>query len=144
VPVYATRWWRFTLQDRFGRYPVDEDAVAGLVRGQCEAVLKPAPDFHTVLEETARDTLTAVRGPVPGLPVTWEIFWRADEDPGKFGSYGPAGNNFGRGVRFPCGQPERCVLLDDDPLYADFAMRRHAVAVIASIRVMMIAQRLER
>ena len=141
VPVYATRWWRFALKDRFDRYPVDEDAVAARVEGSCADIMSPAPDYHAVLEEAARDTLAAVQEPVAGLPVTWEIFWRAHENPGRFGSYGPAGNNFGRGARFPCGQTERCVLLDDDPLYADFAMRRHAAAVVASMRAMMIAQR---
>ena len=141
VPVYATRWWRFTLQDRFDRYPVDEDGVAGLVEGSCAYVMNPAADYHSVLESAARNTLAAVRSPVAGLPVTWEIFWKAHENPGRFGSYGPAGNNFGRGARFPCGQTERCVLLDDDPLYADFAMRRHAAAVVATMRAMMIAQR---
>ena len=142
VPVYATRWWRLTLKDRFDRYPVDEDAVSERVEGRCADVLQPAPDFHAVLAEAALDTLAAVQQPVTGLPVTWEVFWRANEDPGKFGSYGPAGNNFGRAARFPCGQAERCVLLDDDPLYAEFAVRRHAAAVVASMRAMMIAQRL--
>ncbi len=141
VPVYATRWWRLTLQDRFDRYPVDEEGVAGLVEASCGEVMNPAPDYHSVLEEAARGTLAAVQSPVEGLPVTWEIFWRAHENPGRFGSYGPAGNNFGRGARFPCGQRERCVLLDDDPLYADFAMRRHAAAVLATMRAMTIAQR---
>ena len=141
VPVFATRWWRLALQDRFDRYPVDEDAVSGLVEGNCEQAMQPAPDFHGVLEEAARDTLAAVRQPVTGLPVTWEVFWKADEDPGRFGSYGPAGNNFGRGARFPCGASVRCVLLDDDPLYADFAVGRHAAAVVASMRAMMIVQR---
>ena len=142
VPVYATRWWRLTLKDRFDRYPVDEDAVSERVEGRCADVLQPAPDFRAVLTEAALDTLAAVQQPVTGLPVTWEVFWRANEDPGKFGSYGPAGNNFGRAARFPCGQAERCVLLDDDPLYAEFAVRRHAAAVVASMRAMMIAQRL--
>ena len=140
VPVYATRWWRLALQDRFDRYPVDEDEVAGPVEESCGDLTTPAPDYHSVLEAAARDTLAAVRSPVSGLPVTWEIFWRPNEDPGRFGSYGPAGNNFGRGARFPCGQAEPCVLLDDDPLYAEFAMRRHAAAVVATMRAMMIAQ----
>ena len=141
VPVYATRWWRFTLQDRFDRYPVDEDGIAGLVEGSCNDLMNPAPGYHSVLEGAARDTLAAVQSPVSGLPVTWEVFWRPHENPGRFGSYGPAGNNFGRGARFPCGQMEPCVLLDDDPLYTDFAMRRHAAAVVATMRAMMIAQR---
>ena len=31
VPVYATRWWRLALTDRFDRYPVDEEGVDALV-----------------------------------------------------------------------------------------------------------------
>ncbi len=141
VPVYATRWWRLSLQDRFDRYPVDEKGVAELVAASCGDVRKPALDYGAVLEETARDTLLSVQRTIEGLPVTWEVFWRPHENPARFGSYGPAGNRFGRSARFPCGHSEQCVLLDDDPLYADFAMRRHAAAVTASMRVMMLARR---
>ena len=140
VPVYATRWWRLALKDRFDRYPVDEEGVTALVAQSCDAALKPARDYHVVLDETARDTLAAVRQTIDGLSVSWEAFWRPHKNPGRFGSYGPAGNNFGRGTRFPCGQPEKCVLLRDDPLYADFALQRHAAAVVASMRAMLLAQ----
>ena len=140
VPVYAARWWRLALVDRFDRYAVDEEGVAALVEGSCAEAMQPVRDYHAVLEQAARDTVAAVQAPVEGLPVTWEVFWRLHENPGKFGSYGPAGNNFGRGARFPCGHAERCVLLDDDPLYADFARRRHAAAVVASMRAMLLAQ----
>lgn len=140
VPVYATRWWRFAFQDRFDRYPVDEDGVAALMEGSCAAAMAPADGYHAVLEAAARDTLAAVNGPITGLPVTWEVYWTPHRNPARFGFYGPAGNNFGRSARFPCGPGERCVLLDDDPLYADFALRRHAAAVMASMRALMLAQ----
>ena len=140
VPVYATRWWRFALQDRFDRYPVDEDGIAALVDGSCDHVMRPARDYHEVLEEAARGTLAAVQQTIDGLPVSWEVFWRPHDNSGRFGSYGPAGNNFGRGARFPCGYEDKCVLLDDDPLYAEFALRRHAAAVLASMRAILLAQ----
>ena len=140
VPVYATRWWRLALTDRFDRYPVDEEGVDALVAKSCDDVMRPVRDYHGVLEEAARDTLAAVRRTIDGLPVSWEVFWKPHENPGRFGSYGPAGNNFGRGARFPCGHTEKCVLLDDDPLYADFALRRHTTAVVASMRAILLAQ----
>ena len=140
VPVYATRWWRLALKDRFDRYPVDEEGVAVLVDRSCDDVMRPARDYHAVLEAAARDTLAAVQQTMDGLPVTWEVFWRPHQNPGRFGSYGPAGNNFGRGAQFPCGHTEKCVLLRDDPLYAEFALWRHAAAVVASMRAMLLAQ----
>ena len=141
LPVYATRWWRLSLQDRFDRFPVDEEGVAELVASSCPALLTPTPGYRGVLEETARATLAAVQRLIEGLPVSWEVFWEPHENPARFGSYGPAGNRFGRSTKFPCGQSEPCVLLDDDPLYLDFAMRRHAAAVTASMRAMMRALR---
>lgn len=140
VPVYATRWWRLALKDRFDRYPIDEERLAALVAKSCDDAMAPARDYHEVLEDAARDTLSAVQRTIEGLPVSWEVFWKPHENPGRFGSYGPAGNNFGRSTRFPCGHTEKCVLLDDDPLYADFALRRHAAAVLASMRAMLLAQ----
>ena len=141
VPVYATRWWRLSLQDRFDRHPVDEQGVAALVATGCEDALLPVRGYHDVLESAALDTLAAVQRSIDGLPVTWEVFWRPHENPARFGSYGPAGNRFGRSTRFPCGEAEQCVLLDDDPLYEDFAMRRHAAAVAATMRAMLLALR---
>ncbi len=141
VPVYANRWWRFSLQDRFDRHPVDEQGVAALVSPACVEVLQPARDYHAVLENAARDTLASVQSAIEGLPVTWEVFWQPHENPARFGTYGPAGNRFGRSTGFPCGQAERCVLLDGDPLYKDFAMHRHAAAVAASLGVMILALR---
>lgn len=157
LPVFATRWWRLSLRDRFDRYPVDEERLANLVQGRCDQALalpRPAsqPDetpnqaawpfagYQAVLEAAARETLTAVQAPMTGLPATWEVFWMPDEDPGSFGSYGPAGNNFGRGARFPCGLSERCELLRNDPLYATFALERHAAAVLRTMQALAIAQ----
>ncbi len=141
VPVYTARWWRLSLKDRFGGFPIDEDQVAAAVRGSCARVLADTADYGNVLRETAEDTLTAIKAPMFGLPASWEAFWTLNEDPGKFGEYGPAGNNFGRNTRFRCGAQNQCVLLSEDPLYKDFALQRHISAVVASMRVMLILQR---
>ena len=152
VPVYASRWWRLSTKDRFDRYPVDEERLAEAVAGRCDQALAlPRPvlqaadgdaaaGYQAVLEAAARETLAAVRAPMIGLPATWEVFWTPDEDPGSFGAYGPAGNNFGRGARFPCGLSERCELLRDDPLYAAFALERHADAVLRTMQALAIVQ----
>ena len=132
----------------------EQEAVAGQAAvAEQEAVAEQAaeaeqsawPDagaagYQAVLEAAARETLAAVRAPMIGLPATWEVFWTPDEDPGSFGAYGPAGNNFGRGARFPCGLSERCELLRDDPLYAAFALERHADAVLRTMQALAIVQ----
>ncbi len=141
VPVYTARWWRLNLKDRFGGFPIDEDRVAAAVRDSCAPVLANTADYDGVLQETAADTVTAIKAPMIGLPASWEAFWTLNEDPGKFGEYGPAGNNFGRNTRFRCGAQNQCVLLSEDPLYKDFAVQRHVSAVVASMRVMLILQR---
>ena len=141
APVYTTRWWRLRLKDRFDEFPIDEDRVATAVRGSCAHVLANTADYDGVLRETAEDTLTAIEAPMFGLPATWEAFWTLNEDPGKFGEYGPAGNNFGRNTRFRCGAQGRCGLLSEDPLYQEFALQRHISAVVASMRVMLVLQR---
>jgi hypothetical protein len=64
-----------------------------------------------------------------GLPTDWTAFWRPNANADGFGDYGPAGNSFGRRTEFRCSGGERCVLLNDDPLYAEFALSRHADAV---------------
>ena len=141
VPVYTARWWRLSLKDRFGGFPIDEDQVAAAVRGSCAQVLADTADYGGVLRETAEDTVSAIKAPMFGLPASWEAFWTLNEDPGKFGEYGPAGNNFGRNTRFRCGAQDQCVLLSEDPLYKDFALQRHVSAVVASMRIMLILQR---
>ena len=35
------------------------------------------------------DTIEAVRGPIAGMPTTWEAFWALAEDPGEFGRLRP-------------------------------------------------------
>ncbi len=140
VPVYTTRFWRLALTDRFDSYKIDQDAIAVAIEDSCDYVLAPVESYPKVLEEAAQDTLTAVQAPLFGLPVSWEVFWKMSENPGNFGEYGPAGNNFGRSARFRCGEQERCVLLNEDPLYADFALQRHLTAVVASMRAMRLLQ----
>ncbi|MCZ0944050.1 MAG: hypothetical protein OXJ53_13410 [Gammaproteobacteria bacterium] len=141
APVYTTRWWRLRLKDRFDEFPIDEDRVAAAVRDSCAHVLANITNYDGVLRETAENTVTAIEAPMFGLPASWEAFWTLNEDPGKFGEYGPAGNNFGRNTRFRCGAQGRCVLLSEDPLYQEFALQRHISAVVASMRVMLILQR---
>ena len=141
APVYTARWWRLGLKDRFDGFPIDEDRLAAAVRESCAHVLASTASYEGVLRETAEDTLTAIEAPMFGLPASWEAFWTLNENPGKFGEYGPAGNNFGRNTRFRCGGQGRCVLLSEDPLYQEFALQRHIGAVVASMRVMLILQR---
>lgn len=140
VPVFMTRWWRFSYADRFNTYDVDEPAVEQAIGDYCMPLEGGDETFAAVLHRAAEDTQAAVRAPVTGMPTTWEAFWRFGE-PGEFGEYGEAGNNFGRATRFPCGPGERCVLLKDDPLYAAFAMERHLAAVRATMAAMLLAQR---
>ena len=141
APVYTARWWRLGLKDRFDSFRIDDDRVEAAVRGSCGHVLANSGDYDGVLRETAEDTVTAIEAPMFGLPASWEAFWTLNEDPGKFGEYGPAGNNFGRNTRFRCGAQGRCALLSEDPLYQEFALQRHIGAVVASMRVMLILQR---
>lgn len=140
VPVFTTRWWRFSFADRFNTYDVDERAVEEAIGDYCMPLEGGDDTFAAVLHGTAEDTRAAVAAPMLGMPATWEAIWRFG-DPGDFGEYGNAGNNFGRPTRFDCGDAERCVLLKDDPLYAAFALERHLVAVRATMAAMLLAQR---
>jgi hypothetical protein len=74
------------------------------------------------------------------LPVSWQVFWKPASKAGDFGEYGPAGNNFGRKTSFRCGAAKPCLLLDDDPLYEEFALQRHADAVRATMQAMYLLQ----
>ena len=139
VPVYTARFWRFNLADRFDSYPVDEKAVEAAIRTNCD-YLHASSDYLEILAQAASNTLDAVQGPMTGMPVSWETFWKLSDDENGFGEYGPAGNNFGRKSEFRCGEAERCVLLDDDPLYADFALQRHIAAVVGTMRAMKVFQ----
>lgn len=163
VPVFTARFWRFSVSDRFDNHPIDEAALEGLIADDC-AFLDDAGDpsgetLQDVLRATADRTIASVREPIPGIPATWEAFWMPSRKAGDFGEYGDAGNNFGRRVEFRCGgvpprdpqqnqeAPEpggsgrqHCVLLGDDPLYDEFALARHADALQASLRTMLIMQ----
>lgn len=142
VPVFTARWWRWDISDRFDRYPVDVDAVSAAVGDDCGDLEADPGDWDNLLSATADRTLSAVREQIPGLPVTWQVFWRIG-DPGGFGGYGGAGNNFGRPAEFDCGgrtRAERCVLLERDPLYEAFAADRHLEAVRATITAMWMLQ----
>lgn len=139
LPVYSARFWRWSFADRFDGYPLEGDALEAAIDADACAFLDPAPrSYREILREVAVDTLAAVRAPIGGLPTTWESFWTPAEQPGDFGEYGPAGNSFGRRVEFPCSPDgeERCVLLEDDPLYAEFALERQLAAVRGTARAM--------
>lgn len=148
VPVFTSRWWRFSFFDRFDRYGVDAERLQTKLANHCsqlvafdQVVQSPdvRPGFQQLLEATAEETIVSVRAPIEGLPAEWTVFWQfgaADE----FGSYGSAGNKFGERTSFRCGE-ETCLLLEDDPLYQDFAHERHMSAVMATMRAMLLMQR---
>ena len=141
VPVYFTRWWRFSLSDRFDGYPIDEEAIDKAMNTDCETLLaSPDQPVEEVLRDTASATLRAVQSRIDSLPMTWQAFWKLADDPEQFGEYGRAGNNFGKRVEFKCGET-KCVLLDKDPLYDAFALERHVDAVNATMRAMLWQQR---
>lgn len=142
VPVYTARFWRWSFGDRFDSYPLNEAALEAALGNDCSWLDEPPDSYRDVLNEVAEDTLRAVSAPIEGLPTTWEAFWQPGREPGDFGDYGPAGNNFGRRVEFPCSEDrgERCVLLADDPLYARFALARQLAAVRGTARAMYLHQ----
>lgn len=140
VPVYVARFWRFSFSDRFDGYPLDEVALTAAVEGDCAFLDAQDDSYDAVLTETANRTLAAVREPIDGLPASWTAFWMPSRDPGSFGDYGPAGNAFGKRTEFRCGNGQRCVLLQDDPLYRDFARARHLDAVRGTQAAMLIMQ----
>lgn len=139
VPVYTARFWRFSVADKFDAFPIDEDTLSG--RLGCDFLRSEEPDYPAVLRTVATDTLAAVRSPISGMPASWEAFWKLSEDVGSFGEYGPAGNSFGRKTEFRCLDDQRCVLLRNDPLYAEFAQNRHVAAVNGTMSAMLLMQR---
>ena len=141
VPVYTSRFWRFSFTDRFDTYAVNEAAIQDEIGAAGGFLDQPASDYASILRSVATDTLAAVRSPISGLPASWEVFWEPDENPDNFGEYGPAGNNFGRKTEFKCEAEARCVLLKNDPLYAQFARERHITAVRGTIGAMLLMQR---
>jgi hypothetical protein len=158
VPVYTGRWWSFSLQDRFDRYPVDEARLESAATGICESVLAQYQQLDAQTEkalsqllfDSARQTIMAVSREIDGMPAQWTAFWQpanpslGDDGEQAFGEYGVAGNKFGERVEFPCGDgkgsPLRCLLLDDDPLYQDFAFARHLSALQATMVAMLVVQ----
>ncbi len=140
VPVYSARFWRFSFSDRFDGYSLDEEALIAAVDGNCSFLDQVPESYSAVLTDVADRTLAAVREPIPGLPTEWTAFWKPNNDDRSFGDYGPAGNSFGRRTEFRCAGTERCVLLTDDPLYAEFALARHADAVQGSLSAMLLMQ----
>lgn len=142
VPVYTGRWWRFSVSDRFDRFRLRAAEVAEAAADMCEQLREPQGTFQQVLEGAAQETMNAVRAPIAGFPATWEAYWRFSSDPDDFGDYGPAGNNFGERTQFRCGE-QRCLLLEDDPLYREFATARHISAVRATMRAMALLQQAE-
>ncbi len=140
VPVYTARFWRLSFSDRFDGYRVDEEALTEAVEGDCGFLDDLSLSYADVLAETADRTLAAVRAPIDGMPTQWTAFWMPSSEPGNFGDYGPAGNAFGRRTEFACGNGERCVLLQDDPLYREFALARHRDAVRSTQVAMLLMQ----
>ena len=142
VPVYTARFWRWSFGDRFDGHPVGEQALEAALGRDCSFLAEPPENYRAILYEVAQDTVEAVRSPIGGLPTTWESFWQAGREPGDFGDYGPAGNSFGRRVEFPCNPDgdELCVLLEDDPLYAEFALARRLAAIRGTARAMYLHQ----
>ncbi|MBX3706256.1 MAG: hypothetical protein KF911_06415 [Pseudomonadales bacterium] len=138
LPVYTARFWRWSVADRFDGYPIREAELEDLLDDDCSHLDSVPDSYETILAEVAAETLEAVRSPLGPLPATWEAFWTPPEEPGGFGSYGPAGNNFGRYTEFPCSVPElyRCVLITDDPAYTAFARDRQLAAVRGTARAM--------
>lgn len=142
TPIFTTRWWRFNIADRFNSFPVDVEALDAALDDNCVALRSADDTFENLLKRTAERTISSIKDPIAGLPTTWNAFWEFDNDADDFGSYGVAGNNFGRQATFPCTQQKErnCVLLANDPLYAAYANARHLDAVQATISAVAMMQ----
>lgn len=155
VPVFTGRWWAFSLNDRFDRFPVDVGRLEVEGAALCQEVGNAATQFaqgdldeslRALLLTTGRRTMQAVDQPISGMPAQWTAFWQpsAKNPGGDFGDYGTAGNNFGNRVDFRCATEEdpkmRCLLLEDDPLYREFAYERHRDALHATMLAMLLVQ----
>lgn len=147
APVFTTRWWRFSVVDRFSTYPVHTNALERvLAADDCASIRAADGTLDNLLVDTAERTLASIVEPIPGMPSSWEAFWELDNDEDEFGRYGDAGNNFGRDVTFPCTEDEsrECVLLARDPIYATYALNRHRDAVNATVTaIAMMQERLQ-
>ena len=142
APIFTTRWWRFSVSDRFASFPVNEDALRASLGEDCASVRGADGTFEALLVGTAERTLASISEPIRGMPSSWEAFWELDSDDDDFGSYGKAGNNFGRTATFPCTADEEreCVLLAQDPIYAEYAAARHLDAVQATMSALAMEQ----
>ena len=142
VPVFTTRWWRFSVADRFASFAVDEKALQSALGEACASVRGADGTFEELLVSTAERTLESISEPIRGMPSSWSAFWELDSDNDDFGSYGVAGNNFGRETTFKCGDDDEreCVLLAQDPLYAEYAAARHLEAVRATMSALAMEQ----
>lgn len=141
VPIFYTRFWRFNITDRFNAYSIESSLVESLLFDMC-GFANDNSEFNLVdvLIMTADKTLDAVQAGVEGLPTSWQAFWELDEQAEDWGEYGVAGNNFGRKVDFKCGE-QKCILLNDDPLYREFATQRQLQAVKSTFLAMYWMQR---
>ena len=141
VPIFHPRPWRWPAGDRFSVYEVEEETLAEGLGDLCAELFATPGDasFEALLDGTAAATMAAIRAPIADMDATWQAFWEEDE-PGRFGSYGPAGNSFGRSARFRCGE-DTCLLLDGDPIYEEFAVSQHRLAVLATMRAVLVLQR---
>ena len=142
VPIFTTRWWRFSVADRFASFAVDEKALQSALGEACASVRGADGTFEELLVSTAERTLESISEPIRGMPSSWSAFWELDSDNDDFGSYGVAGNNFGRETTFKCGEDDarECVLLAQDPLYAEYAAARHLDAVRATMSALAMEQ----
>ena len=143
--LFTSRWWHFSFFDRFDRYDVDVARLERSIEQICpqlvafDEVLKSPdqrPGLQSFLEATAEDTMMSVRAPIDGLPAQWTAFWQFGATD-EFGKYGPAGNKFGERTLFKCGS-EECLLLENDPLYREFAHVRHTAAVKVTMKAMLL------
>ncbi len=135
VPIYTARFWRLNTNDRFDNFALNARDLETALAGSCTALFADESDYAGILRDSADATLVAIEQPIPGMPTTWQSFWQLAKDPTEFGEYGVAGNRFGQRTAFRCGE-DRCVLLDDDPLYLDFAAAQHLLAVVSTMRVL--------
>ena len=148
VPVFTNRWWRLSFYDRFDRFPIDVTQMEASLLKSCAEIQKFAQSslgksieqiFQSILQETAEKTIEEVRKPIAGLPADWTYFWAFGETD-EFGNYGPAGNKFGERTAFDCGSNQKCLLLDKDPIYRDFANQLHFNSIIATMKSIRILQ----
>ncbi len=145
VPIRMNRFWRIPYYDRFNRFSLNESIIEDALADCNELIphfeLEEIPTFQVLLDQTAKKTIDAIRTPIAGYPVSWEVFWTFGSR-GSFGHYGVAGNNFGHRTQFQCEaeQQQRCILLFNDPLYKEFAFRRHIQAIKSTVTAMLRVQ----